>query len=198
MYAGNFSENFLHGKGKVMNMEKCYYYSSHTGLRKQGFSEQDNLNFFSKHINEVKGYVYIGDFVNGKHEGKGKLDQGNLIKYDGDWQSGMRHGYGIDELSNVDKFEGNFKNDKRNGQGKHVKGATIYEGEWLDDNYHAFGKLTCQNGSFYEGGWLNGKCDGYGEESDPNWLYKGEFKEGKFHGKGSQEILNKGQVLSCY
>ena len=55
-------------------------------------------------------------------------------KYVGEWRDGKAEGKGTFFHSNGDLFEGDFKQDKANGQGtyKHKSGQT-YQGGWVDD-----------------------------------------------------------------
>ena len=55
-------------------------------------------------------------------------------KYVGEWKDGKAEGKGTFFHSNGDIFEGEFQNDKANGHGKYKhKSGQTYEGDWVDD-----------------------------------------------------------------
>ncbi len=107
------------------------------------------------------GCVYVGQVVNGKRHGIGKLT----------WPDG-------------DVYEGAWKDDQRTGKGKYTwPSGAIYEGDWKDDQRTGRGKYTWQNGDVYEGDFLEGKRTGIGTFTYANGrIESGRWKDGKFLG----------------
>ena len=57
------------------------------------------------------GDLYVGDYKNGKKEGKGieyynRDDQFKGERYEGDWKNGIQEGKGIYYYNNGDRYEG--------------------------------------------------------------------------------------------
>ena len=75
------------------------------------------LSFPEGHYN-VK---YDGQFVEGKHSGKGTMEWKDGTTYTGDFAEGQVHGKGILELRDGRTFEGNFVEGKLDGHGRVVK-----------------------------------------------------------------------------
>ena len=84
------------------------------------------------------GDIYEGELVNGKRNGKGKM-----------------------EYTNGDIYEGLFKDDLKAGKGKMIyANGNIYEGFFAKDRPSGKGKLLYKNGNIYEGYFLEGKLNG--------------------------------------
>ena len=113
---------------------------------------------------------YVGQWVFGKPEGKGRGTFGSKSKYpnryyDGEWKDGKRHGHGIKfwgeagEHTN-DRYEGEWKNDDMSGLGRYDwANGNYYEGTWLNGNQHGEGKFVLENGDVFEGVWVDGYCE---------------------------------------
>lgn len=119
-----------------------------------------------------KGGYYIGDFVEGRFEGKG------LRKYGSDCFEGME----VSKYKSGTWYEGEFKNDKFEGKGKviYTNGETLV-GEFREGKtWNAKGIERCKNGTDLSGEWIDGKFTGSGKEyySDGSW-WKGTWKNGK-------------------
>ena len=105
------------------------------------------------------GSVYIGEFMNNKRHGIGKMfDSKRKGFYDGQWQYDKRHGWGhqIEPYNNLE-YEGEFQYGKRHGQGKMEWDGNVYVGEFKDDKRHGKGTLTTKNGVVKSGQWINDK-----------------------------------------
>lgn len=134
---------------------------------------------------EKNGNYYLGEFKEGKFEGKGELEivgisrykgdfkndlpdgKGNFedfeneYEYKGDWEAGKKNGRGILEFSDKTRYEGEFKNDLYDGKGKKVfENGHIYEGEFKEGNMHGNGVMFVEEGIKIEGTWDNGNLDG--------------------------------------
>ncbi len=145
---------------------------------------------------------YVGEILNGKPHGKGKISyvstdefdrvsyegdwldgnrtgQGTMIwksgeKYVGGWNNGNRNGYGIDYYANGNRYEGNFKDDKRNGKGK-ISYASTDE----------FNRVS------YEGDWLDGNRTGQGTMIwKSGEKYVGGWNNGNRNGYGIDYYAN--------
>jgi hypothetical protein len=54
---------------------------------------------------------YEGEWVEGKHQGKGKKVWMDHVWYQGNWYEGMMHGQGVYQLNEVDVMKGRFQED---------------------------------------------------------------------------------------
>ena len=148
-----------------------------------------NLSPINPKKNDINQIQYIGNIIDGKKEGKGKL-----IYPDGTY------------------YEGNFKNDLFNGKGIFVNNNSIYNGDFLNGKKHGKGKIEIDiiknNNSnnninnnenkiekkIYEGDWENDFINGNGIEIIQNEngkiIYNGQFIKGKKNGKGKLILSN--------
>jgi hypothetical protein len=114
---------------------------------------------------------YIGNWENGKANGKGKVTFGQKSKfpnryYDGEWKDGLMHGFGkkfwgiaeVEEYTN-NKYVGYWKNNKQDGIGKYEwSDGSYYQGPWKDGNQHGEGIYVFANGEVFKGKWIEGYC----------------------------------------
>ena len=108
------------------------------------------------------GDNYVGEWKNGKPNGKGTYTYDNGEIYEGDHKNGLRNGSGIYTFLNGNGYwSGEFKDGKLHGKGISCIGKFEWSGEFKD------GKLPEGTLSF----------NGIG-------IYVGELKDGKMHGKG--------------
>jgi len=83
--------------------------------------------------------VYIGEFHEGKKQGRGVKTWPWGDRYDGDFMNDAKHGmgrytWGARSAFAGDRYEGGFANDKRNGYGVYVwASGDAYAGPWKDD-----------------------------------------------------------------
>ncbi len=129
---------------------------------------------------------YVGEILNGKPHGKGKLMyKDSNVNYDGGWENGIRQGYGIIE-GNGEKYEGNFKNNVYSGHGiYYFSDGGRYEGNWEDGVMSGQGIYYFADGNKYvgnfENGWINGYGTGYYADG---CKHVGYYKDGNRHGAG--------------
>ncbi len=118
-------------------------------------------------------FEYLGEFKNGKFEGKGKYT----------WANGT-------------EYIGNFKDGKYSGHGHLIfSDGEEYFGDFLENAYDGYGTLILLNGEKYIGYFKNAKYHGQGILSFPNGdKYIGEFKENEFHGQGKL-VKSDGSIL---
>ena len=149
-----------------------------------------NLSPINPKKNDINQIQYIGNIIDGKKEGKGKL-----IYPDGTY------------------YEGNFKNDLFNGKGIFVNNNSIYNGDFLNGKKHGKGKIEIDiiknknsnnnnnnnnenkiEKKIYEGDWENDFINGNGIEIIQNEngkiIYNGQFIKGKKNGKGKLILSN--------
>lgn len=136
--------------------------------------------------------IYIGKYVDGLKNGKGKLILPNIFEYEGNFQKDKFNGYGIYKCKKYNYY-GNFIDGKKNGKGKYedLEQNRIYEGYFLNDKKHGYGEEEYSDGSYYKGDFKNDLKNGKGifmldkkdEEKKINF-YNGDFKNDKIWGEG--------------
>ena len=79
------------------------------------------------------GEKYVGDWKDGKNNGKGTFTWPDGQKYVGDWKDGKQNGKGTFTWPSGQKYVGDWKDDKRNGKGVQTdfSGGVIYSGSWV-------------------------------------------------------------------
>ena len=121
VYEGELLEGNMHDKGKL---------TLNNGDIFEGQWKNDKLNGKGEYRN--KRIHYIGDFLDDKKDGIGKLVL----------------------LSDGSIYEGDFKNNRKKGKGKIIyKDGSTYEGDWDYDMKHGDGKLTDTKGKITFGLW---------------------------------------------
>ena len=162
----------------------CFVYPAIISLQK-------NYKFKGHTFNYGK---YIGEFLNEKRQGYGKLVKPNNSYYVGEWLNNYEDGRGIiyADMTSQNKniiYEGYFKNGKPNGYGKcFYENGNYYIGEFLDGVRHGKGIIYYQNGKIkYEGNFINDICEGEGKYIWENGeYYIGEFHNNLREGKGKE------------
>lgn len=140
------------------------------------------------------GCMYIGNFINGKIEGKGEIhtfNNDNGFIYRGEFVNGLREGQGI-ESSKGKTFVGEFNNDSK-CKGKLVfDSGDVYEGEFENNSFNGKGHYTWKNsGHEYVGEYKNDKFNGEGiYRWNENDYYKGGYKDGLKQGQGELFMKN--------
>ncbi len=141
------------------------------------------------------GYTYIGEFKDGKSNGKGMMDifasgfKGD--KYVGEYKDGKFNGQGTYTHANGNKYVGEYKDDKFNGQGTYTHAnGNKYVGEYKDGKFNGQGTYTNADGEKYVGEFKDGKFNGQGTytHADGN-KYVGEYKDNKRNGQGTYFFL---------
>ena len=129
---------------------------------------------------ECKGEVfkYIGQYLNGEKNGKGKEYDGDKI-FEGEYINGIKNGKGKENNYNGYLiFEREYLNDKRwNGKGYNTNRIIEFEiknGKGKGKEYNDDGKLE------YEGEYLNGERNRLGKEyEDDKLIFEGEYLNGQ-------------------
>ena len=108
-----------------------------------------------------KGGQYVGEWKNGKPEGKGVMTYADGEKYVGELKDGVQNGTGTFTYPDGRK----------------------YVGEWKDGSYSK-GTFSFRDGELYVGEWKNGKPDGKGTFTNSSGKYIGEWRDGNKNGQG--------------
>lgn len=145
---------------------------------------------FSPDNDENEGNInteYIGNFSNGKREGKGIFTFSNGNEYIGNFSNNKSNGIGRMRYNNGDEYLGNWVNGKKNGLGIYTwADGYMYMGEFKDSKMDGIGSCFTSKGELvYEGEWKRGQIHGKGKYlwSKNKW-YEGEFQQGQKHGYG--------------
>ena len=143
-----------------------------------------------------RNWTYIGEYVDGKRTGYGKLEFFKITTgcppvealkmYEGTHQDNKIQGYGNAIYRSGDEYLGELDCLKRQGYGKMVYvDGTHYEGLWKDGFRHGYGGFCWSRSSTYHGEWEKDKAQGYGNRVWTNGdVYEGEFHMHKRHGRG--------------
>ena len=106
-------------------------------------------------LKSEEGY-YIGNFKNGKFEGKGTLSNISSEAADEIYISPLRPNFHDDQFT----YTGNFSDGLPEGNGKIVfDNGDKYEGEFYEGKIEGEGTMTFQNGSVYKGEFETVKVD---------------------------------------
>jgi len=235
IYEGDFKDNNFEGKGTMFYNDGSKYIGDWKSDKRNGKGWLEFKN----------NYVYEGDFVNNLLDGKGTMEwvegsefKGN--KYVGEYKNGKRNGKGKYIYANGTILEGDFENDKFIDP-RTAKPKVNTEKEWekdgytyiyTDGNYYGtftgkariYKAVTYYNamswGQFqtaviesrrvllaYEGDLVNGIKEGVGKEDEKvttkdgivyHVWYIGEFKNGLRNGQGRMESRTKVYDVGTY
>ena len=83
--------------------------------------------------------MYVGEFKDGKRNGKGKLTSPYGEKYEGKWKEGEYHGKGTYIWSDGSKYVGEYKNGEYHGLGT----FTWSDGHKYEDSFHPVFVMSC-------------------------------------------------------
>jgi len=134
------------------------------------------------------GFVYVGEFADGKAHGFGKGTWPGGRTLEGKWVEGKPKGQCRFEI-----IEGRWRTIVGEFDGLHLKSkgclvgdGEIYRGDTKENVPHGQGRLQKPNGEFlYIGEWANGTFHGCGKIYENGKLvYSGGFHHGLRHGKG--------------
>jgi hypothetical protein len=102
------------------------------------------------------------------------------VKYIGDWKDGKYNGKGMLAFANGTNYTGQFKNGALNGQGTFtLASGVIMEGGFKDNEPNGPGTLTLASGDIIEGDWKGGEMIGIQTSLDGT-KKEGVFRNGKF------------------
>ena len=122
VYSGYFDHNKATGQGKltVASTSKCMYPSTYIGSFTRGLRDG-----YGKYELPLNGFVYEGEFKEGRIQGEAFVTYKNGSEYKGQVFNGLRHGKGKIVYKSGNYYEGQWREGVKEGQG------SMY---WLDRN----------------------------------------------------------------
>lgn len=166
LYRGNVVNGAMHGNGTM-------YYINY-GLPEQYLKKGREILVYGEGRTpgviyaEDESVMYIGEFKDGRMNGRGKMYRNGALTSDGEWKNGERDGFMTEYNSYVDEiylaFEGNYKNGRKNGEG-------IEYGERGNPQFEGMYKRfvgTFENGEWKSGDWYELK---YNAEKNCHDIY---------------------------
>ena len=100
--------------------------------------------------------VYVGNWVNGARNGRGKHWDGEGNLYIGEWRNNKRHGQGS-YFINLPEWQEN-----RHTEFWLKENTENYTGEFVNGHYHGQGTYRWADGQKYEGGFFASEKHGHG------------------------------------
>lgn len=140
--------------------------------------------------------VYVGQWKNGKRQGRGEQYFADGSFYEGYWVNNMQNGRGRSIDITGDTTEGEFFNDALHGNGAYYKyHEETFDSDWPEKNVFkgnfvqgikcGQGKFVASDGTSYEGEWKDDKRNGKGKYTySEGRVYEGDWVNDKMHGKG--------------
>ena len=104
----------------------------------------------------ANGDKYVGEFSDGKRNGRGTYTFVSGNEYIGDYRNGQRTGKGTFIYADGQIYAGEWQANQRHGRGTHVYlGGAQFVGEWADDTRYGMGILYARNGTVTNSGtWV--------------------------------------------
>ena len=132
------------------------------------------------------GNKYIGDFQNGKPNGKGILYCANGNKYIGHWQDNMQQGEGKFTFNEGHEYFGQFKRSQFHGKGiMRFANGDVYDGDWQSNKQEGLGTYSFHTGDRYEGRFREGRFNGAGTMFYKSGAkYVGQWADNQKNGAG--------------
>ena len=181
IFEGEFNNGILNGNGKITKYKKnkrniiidtIIYNGPIKDYKKEGYGEEKS-----------NVYSFIGNFKNGKKNGKGKIIYKDKGIYEGDFVDDEITGTGTYTWINNNQYTGTFLNGEMHGKGKYKwNNGSEYEGEYYRNKREGYGKLKYKNGLSFRGDFKNGKPEGIGTMEYKGKQFEGEFRNGHFVG----------------
>ncbi len=176
LYEGDWVNNLFDGAGTLWNR-------NHFKLYEGNFKNGKKNGMGSQYYPDA---TYVGNWVNDKRSGKGKIIWNDGGSYDGDWADDKRNGKGKIVWKDSSNYYGDWVEDFRTGKGKYIwKDGMVYEGDWVKGNREGKGKIIWPDGSFYDGDWAEDARTG---KAKYIWkdgaVYEGGWIKGNREGKG--------------
>lgn len=144
-----------------------------------------------------EGFVYEGQWQNGKPNGKGTVKTPYWTEISSEnWVDGQVQGVGVEVYLSGRKYSGQFKNNHYHGQGTDTyPDGKIIRGEFREGHPWGKVKMILPNGDVLEGNFEKGHAEGKGKYSFADGSsYVGEFHKGHPHGFGT-EYSPEGKVI---
>jgi hypothetical protein len=144
--------------------------------------------------------TFVGEFKDGKKNGKGVYTFASGAKYDGEYVDNKKQGLGTYNAPDGGKYIGYWYEDKRHGQGVYnYPSGDKYKGEWKNGAKHGRGTYTYAGiDSSITGTWSNGQCvDGTWNIHDGS-SYSGSFLANQPSGEGLYKFANGNESAGRY
>lgn len=115
------------------------------------------ISLRTKHFKMPNGCVYIGDTQDGNSHGWGQYrDHDGFLIYLGQYANGKRNGKGVNYFSDGSRYEGEWENDAMDGFGQmSYPDGSRYSGGWKEGKRAGIGKMTYPDGTVQKGEWMN-------------------------------------------
>jgi len=126
-------------------------------------------------------------------DGNNRKEYPNGDVYVGEWKDGRKNGKGIMTYANGDTYDGNWVDGNKEGQGVSTSymGRRVYTGSWSNNQKNGEGTMTSRAGEYdgidvttYKGIWVNDNLPTgeiyYGEGDRKSDTYKGELRQ-RYH-----------------
>ena len=189
IYEGEYKNGERHGKGKEyyyngkLRFEGEYLYGRKWNIKEYDINcniiyELKNGKGFIKEYGIYCDFVYMGEYLYGLKNGKGKYLNNETLLFEGEFLNGFRNGKGkeFNDKGNI-IFEGEYLYSQRIKGKEYVKEILEYEGEYLYDRKYN-GKGYDEKGNItYELINGNGKVKEFFPNSDIS--FEGEYLNGK-------------------
>ena len=141
--------------------------------------------------------TYVGNIVNDKRQGVGKMTYENGEIYDGSWSNDKKQGNGKMTYKNGGVFESEWRNDLASDYGTMIyANGDNYKGYMIDgmktNGLHGFSTMKYANGDVYFGNWKNDMREGDGTMTYNNEdKYTGNWENDMREGDGTMTYNNK-------
>lgn len=131
------------------------------------------------------GGRYYGPIVNGRFQGRGRMEWDNGDRYEGQFVDGRFSGQGRMKFSKNSTYEGQFREGRIHGTGRmELPDGSVYVGDFRDSNFFGKGRLDSPTGYWYAGEFEYGYFHGKGHYVEKGSEYTGDFQKGRFWGEG--------------
>jgi hypothetical protein len=140
---------------------------------------------FLQHKDE-NGNIYIGEWLNGKRDGRGRQTWKNGDVYEGEWKEDKQDGLGRSTFASGCRYIGWISQNCKHGIGEYVwSDGSSYLGEWKNNLMHGVGNYKWACGRAYLGHWDKNEINGFGVYSwEDGRRYEGYHEANKRHGEG--------------
>jgi hypothetical protein len=145
----------------------------------------------------MKGYLYEGDYNDGKKHGPGHLFPGDGSEYEGQFKNNKLHGKGINVYPNGDKYDGQWDSNHWHGTGEVVRSnGDTYKGQVWNGEFQGLGEYVWKGqygiqDSTYKGRYYKGRRAGAGDRTfHDGSRFRGDFFNNKMHGEGIMQFTN--------
>ena len=154
----------------------------------------DDIEYIINFYDDIK---YIGNVIDGKFNGSGKIFIRDKLYYEGFFKNNLFHGDGILYSNYCDYYNGKFYNGYANGYGEiRWCNGISYKGLITKNLINGLGIYKYYNGSYYDGNFKNGFKSGEGkyicifENNIIVKIYSKDWKNDLLNGKGEIQCKN--------